>query len=393
MINREDWIMINHLHAKGCYQKDIAARLNISERTVRRALKRGGAPAKRRAGTRPSKLDPYKPLIDQLLSEDVWNAQVILALIREEGYTGGGSILRQYIQPKRALRKSRGTVRYETLPGKQLQHDWGEIVTRVAGQRCRVHFAVNTLGYSRRFHAWAGDSQDAEHTYESLVRSFDWFGGVPQAVLVDNQKTAVLSHGRQGEVQFNPGFLILAEHYGFVPRACRPRRPQTKGKDERNVGYVKQNFFQRYRAFDDLAHLNRCLEHWLLKVADPRRHTTVKEVVAVRFAREQPSLQPLPPIPFDTSYRDTRRVAMDAYVDVRGNRYSVPGALCGQMVSIRISLEGDLRVFDIADRLVASHRLVSAEAGWQSQPGHHAQLWRDTLQVEKRDLRAYEEVA
>src|SRR5436309_8369873 len=67
----------------------------------------------------------------------------------------------------------------------------------------------------------------------------------------------------------------------------RPYRAQTKGKDERMVGYIKQHFFVRYRAFESLAHLNALAEHWLREEADQRVHGTVKEVVSERFAREQ----------------------------------------------------------------------------------------------------------
>ncbi|WP_240702763.1 DDE-type integrase/transposase/recombinase, partial [Priestia megaterium] len=108
-----------------------------------------------------------------------------------------------------------------------LQHDWGEVEVDVAGQRCKVNFAVNTLGFSRRFHVFAAPKQDAEHTYESLVRAFRYFGGSVKTVLVDNQKAAVLKNSN-GNVVFNAGFLLLADHYGFLPRACRPRRARTK---------------------------------------------------------------------------------------------------------------------------------------------------------------------
>ncbi len=92
------------------------------------------------------------------------------------------------------MRPSKKTVRFETQPGYQLQHDWGEVEAEVAGQRCRVNFAVNTLGFSRRFHVFAAPKQDAEHTYESLVRAFRYFGGSVKTVLVDNQKAAVLKN-------------------------------------------------------------------------------------------------------------------------------------------------------------------------------------------------------
>ena len=174
----------------------------------------------------------------------------------------------------------------------------------------------------------AAPSCDAEHTYESLVRAFAWFGGVTGQVWVDNHKAAVTAHV-PGAVRFNERFKQLARHYGFVPKACRPYRPRTKGKVERIVGYAKQHFFQRYRSFESFAHLNQLLEAWLLGEADRRLHGTVKEVVAVRFQRERPALLPLPVHPIDTSYIETRQVGWDAYVNVRGNRYSVPSTYCG----------------------------------------------------------------
>ena len=392
MLNREDWLMIREMREKGCYLREIAERVGCSERTVRRALRRGGPPPRRRSGVRPGKLDPYKAQVDQWLADDVWNATVIFAELQACGYTGGISILRDYIRPKRVLRKVQGTVRFETAPGRQLQSDWGQLETVVSGEPMRVHFSINILGYSRRFHVWAAACEDAEHTYEGLIRAFEHFGGVPSEVWVDNQKAAVLSHGLDGRVRFNPGFLALASHYGFTPKACRPHRPQTKGKGERMVRYVKENFFQRHRAFESLDHLNRLLAQWLAEVADERVHGTHKAVVKERFEEERPRLFPLPPVRFDTSYRETRRVALDAFIDVRGNRYSVPAHLCGETVAVRIALDGTLKVFDAEGALAAEHRLRPREAGWQVVPEHHARLWQD-LKVETRSLERYEEVA
>jgi len=210
---------------------------------------------------------------------------VIYRELQAKGYTGRLSILRDYIRPKRALRVRRATVRFETAPGRQLQSDWAEHQTRIAGEPTTVHFIVNTLAFSRRFHFWCTDSEDAEHTFEGLIRSFEWFGGGPGEVLVDNQKAAVLEHPRGGPVQFHPRFVDLAGHYGFVPRACRPARAQTKGKDERMVGYIKHHFFLRYREFESWAHLNQLAEQWLREEADQRYHGTVREIVAERFAR------------------------------------------------------------------------------------------------------------
>jgi transposase len=391
MLRKEDFAVIKTLHQRGVYKKDIAAELGVHPKTVSRALERGSAPKPTRK-KRGSKLDPYKQKIDHLLQEGVWNAVVILREIQAEGYTGGITVLRQYIQPKRVMRPSRATVRFETEPGQQMQSDWGEIVIQIAGELVKVHFIVNQLGYSRRFHFWCTDRQDAEHTYEGIVLSFEYFSGVTKEVLIDNQKSAVLKASNNGRPQFNKRFLDLADFYGFTPRACRPYRARTKGKDERMVGYIKQHFFVRYRSFESWVHLNQQAQQWLTEEADQRVHGTVKEVVAERFERERPALEPLPSQRYDTSYRELRRVAWDSYIEVRGNRYSVPAHLVGQLVTVRIALDDTLRVYH-DENLVATHMLRTVQEGWVTVPEHHATLWKDVLQVEQRSLQTYEEVA
>ena len=393
MLSKGDWMDIKAQMEQGVYQKDIAASLGVHPKTIRRALKRGGAPSGRRPRVRWHKLGPYKELIGQLLADGVRNGVVIYRILREHGYPGKYTVLSDYLRPRRPARESRKTVRFETEPGRQLQSDWGELWTIVAGKRTKVHFIVNELGYSRRFHFWCTDSEDAEHTYEGIVRSFEYLGGVTKEVLVDNQKAAVIEHRIGDRVVFNERFLDMAGLYGFIPRACKPARARTKGKDERMVGYVKHNFFERHRSFESFAHVNRLGGTWLVEEADQRLHGTVKEIVADRFAHEAPSLGPLPRLRYDTSYLERRIAAWDGYIDVHGNRYSVPHRLCGAVVNIRISLDGVLSVYDGQDEKVAEHRLRPVHEGWVTVPSHHEQLWRETLHVERRDLAYYEEVA
>src|SRR5262245_30278764 len=119
MLSKEDWMTIQAQVAKGVYQKDIAAQLGVHPRTIRRALARGSAPSTKRPAARKSKLDPFKPAIDHLLQEGVWNAVVVLRELQAKGYDGEVSIVRDYLRPKRALRPSRATVRFETPPGRQ----------------------------------------------------------------------------------------------------------------------------------------------------------------------------------------------------------------------------------------------------------------------------------
>ena len=178
---KEDFVMIQALVKRGVYQRDIATILGVHPKTVGRALANGGAPSG--PAKRGSLLDPYKERVDGLLQEGVWNAVVIWRELQGVGYPGEISIIRDYIRPKRPLRSSRATVRFETAPGQQLQSDWGTVWVPIAGVDTEVHFSVNTLGYSRRFYFWCTDSEDAEHTYEGLVRSFEWFAGVPREVV------------------------------------------------------------------------------------------------------------------------------------------------------------------------------------------------------------------
>jgi transposase len=390
MLHKEDFAVIKALHERGVYQKDIAAQLGVDPKTVSRALRRGSAPPRARK-PRGSKLELFKAQVDQLLAEGVWNAMVIWRELQAQGYTGQLTVLREYIEPKRVLRAGKATVRFETGPGQQLQSDWSEVTSLIADEWVKVHFIVNQLGYSRRFHFWGTDREDAEHTYEGLARSLEYLGGVPKEVLVDNQKSAVLQP-RQGDqpARFNERFLDMAGHYGFTPRACRPYRARTKGKIERMASYLQQNFFVRYRSFESWAHLNQLAERWLAEEADQRLHGTVGEVVAVRFARERPALGPLPAQRYDTAYRETRQVSWDSYIEVRGNRYSAPADLAGQTVVVRISLDDQLQIY-AGEQLVAAHTLHTGRKNWVTVPEHHATLWETTLGVQHRPLAVYEE--
>jgi transposase len=122
MLGLEDFMTIQALVKRGVYRCDIAEQLGVHPKTVSRAVQRGGAPAARR-GRRGSLLDPYRPIIDGLLAEGVWNAVVIWRELQARGYAGGVSILRDYLHPKRPLRPGRATVRFETEPGRQVQTD------------------------------------------------------------------------------------------------------------------------------------------------------------------------------------------------------------------------------------------------------------------------------
>ena len=145
MLKKEDFAVIKVLAEDGVYQKDIAEKLGVHPKTVSRALQRGSAPGKSRKKT-VSKLEPYKRTIDRLLSEGVWNAVVVLREIQAEGYSGEISLIRKYVHPKRVLRSSRATVRFETKPGEQMQTDWGEVEVKIGGKATKCISSSTSWG-------------------------------------------------------------------------------------------------------------------------------------------------------------------------------------------------------------------------------------------------------
>lgn len=138
--------------------------------------------------------DGALPDVDEMLAYGVSNAEGIYRDIRKAGYTGKLSILRAYIRPKRKLRPSAGTGRYETAPGQQLQHGWAERLVTMAGSVRRfTSLAVNALGCSRGLHVVRMPCCDAEHTYEAVILAFEAFDGVSATLLVNTQKSAALN--------------------------------------------------------------------------------------------------------------------------------------------------------------------------------------------------------
>jgi hypothetical protein len=219
--------------------------------------------------------------------------------------------------------------------------------------RTKVRLCVLTLGYSRRIYVQAFRSEKQADWFTAIEGAIRHFGGVTTEILVDNAKALVDHNDGEGNVTFNAGFKAFCDHWGMKPRACRPYRARTKGKDERAVQYVKRNALagREFQSWDELeAHL----AWWMREVADVRIHQTTKEAPTVRFEKERPALLPvtghapyLPP----RSWR--RIVKTDATIDVCGNAYSVPYRLIGKTVDVTAS-GGKVEVRH-GDEVVAHH--------------------------------------
>ena len=284
MIRLEEWVDIVSRHNAGQSIKCIARELGVSRNTVRATLRREGPPRyERRTG--PSKLDPYKDyLVDRLTDVPELSAKRLLVEIQAQGYGGGISILKDYTRPYRVPRRG-PVVRFETPPGQQAQCDFGELGRHeIRGVTTKVYLFVMVLGFSRYMYTEATCDARSETFLACHARAFAYFGGMPAEVLYDNAKICALEHSRT-VVTFNEALLDFAGRFAFRPRLCRPARPQTKGKVERMIGYVKDAGLVG-RTFSDLADMNAQLLAWLEGEANVRDHATTGERPCDRLALE-----------------------------------------------------------------------------------------------------------
>ena len=361
---------IRTIHRQGLSISDIAGLTGFDRKTVRKWLRQPGPPRYGPRPPRPSTLDPYKPFIDQRLSAGVWNAMVLLRELRPQGYAGGYTMLKDYLQPKRQAARAVAVRRFETPPGRQAQVDWGHLGwVEHDGHRAPVWGFVFTLGSSRAMYADVATDQRLATLLRLHEEAFRQLGGVPEEILYDWIKTVVLGTDERGEVRWHPVFLDFARYWGFQPRLCRPYRAQTKGKVESGIRYLKGSFLPG-RVATAVEDLRSQLHAWVMVVANQRVHGTTHRIVRDAWEAERPHLQPLadrPPYPYVPDV--VRRVSRDAYVAYGANRYSVPWLVAGRDVRV-CEIAGHLEVYAGAER-IALHRLCADRHQVLTQRQHH----------------------
>ena len=373
----EEVTVMRQLLERGWSRRRIAAELGISRNTLSRYLAQGEWQPYSTAH-RSGQLDGHREWLQQQFEQHHGNAEVVRQeLVKQKGIRVSLRTVERAVQIWReALRQSaQATVRYETRPGKQLQADFGELWVLIGGVRTKVHLCVLTLGYSRRQVIRVYRHQKQRHWLQALEEAFRFWDGVPEQVLVDNARALItLNNPRTGELVINPTFAAFARHWGFTPKACWPHRPQTKGKDERGVGYVKRSGIAGHR-FDTWGQMESHLEWWNREIADVRIHGTTGEQPLVRFERnEARALMALNGKPSYLAEQEfSRRVAKDCCVQVEGNWYSVPAALVRQNVMVQIRHQQV--VIRQSGRIVARHtRQAANQRSRQVIAGHWAGL-------------------
>lgn len=365
---------IRMLHKEGHSIKAIARQSGRSRNTVRRVL-REAAPTAFQKPQRRSRLDAFKTYVRQRWEECSLSAVRLLAEIRPMGYSGSLVTLRRYLhtlKPERErLRKL--TVRYETPPGKQAQVDWAYAgrFPDPSGKIVPVYIFIMVLSFSRMLYVEFTSSMKLPTLIQCHLNAFAFLGGWPLEILYDNMKQIRLS-----PTQLNPLFLDFMNHYGIAAKTHRIRRPRTKGKVERMVEYVKDNFLNG-RSFVDPSDLNTQARHWLNYTANVRLHATTERRPVDLWPQEK--LIPLNSVPpYKLVDWASRKAGFDGFVRFAKSRYSVPPEYAGQTLSI--GQQEQKIIIRAQDMIVAEHLLPAKAASTVADPAHVAALWKLSLQ-------------
>jgi transposase len=340
-----------------------AARNDDSVTTVNSALPRP-------RGQRRSKLDIFEATISRLLERyPHMTATRIFEELKKQGYAGSYTILRERVKQLRSRPQKPLVVRFETGPGVQAQMDWAEyqIDFTLEGRR-RVNLFSYLLSYSRRQYFYFTDRQDFETTVAQHIRAFHHLQGVAATCLYDNMKV-VVTRWEDEQPIYNTRFLAFATHYGYRPWACRPRRPQTKGKVERPFHYVETSLLNG-RSFRSLEHLNEVTKWWLANVADVRLHRSIQKRPLDAHAEELPHLLPLPKHDYDTARVVYRIVDVEGMIQYASNQYSAPWRLVGELLPVRVT-ETELFIYDRRIQQLARHPLFFGQTGQRRVDPNH----------------------
>ena len=352
-MNLETWAYIRHLFfAEKLPKKLIARKLGLNIKTIRHALKKETF-SQDHSAPRTSKLDGFKDKIGDLLQNYSGISGVrILEEIKKIGYAGGGSILHDYLRTMRPSPKA--FLHIQTVPGEEAQVDWayaGTIPAEPSPQK--IYCFLLVLSFSSFLYLEFFPSQTLETFMTGHLHAFRFLPGVPKKIRYDNLLSVVRS--RLGStIQYNPRFVDFAKHYLFDPSVCNVKSPHEKGRVERNVRYVKENFLAG-RTFLSLPDINHQAFLWRDQVANSRLHgTTRRRPIDLFQEQEQALLLSLPSIDYDTRILASVKSTSQGLIKFESNRYSVPFNHANKMLTLKADTQ-EVWIYD-QEQLLAQHR-------------------------------------
>ena len=310
-----------------------------------------------------SRVEPYREAVTAWWEQGIQATTIHQALKREYGFQGSYFAVRRFVNTLAATHPE-VTVALDFAPGEAAQIDFGrgpDMVDVYTGKVIRSWFFIMTLAWSRHQYAECVPDQSTVTWLGCHRRAFEWFGGVPARLIIDNAKCAI-THACYYDPEVQRAYGEYAEGYGFKIDACPPREPQKKGRVEAGVKFVKRSFTPT-RTFRTLADANAQLQAWVLEVGN-RQHGTTHEQPLRRFQEvEKPLLGHLPDVPPQLATWAQVKVYRDGHVRFAEGRYSVPFVLSGQTLWLKAT--------ETVVQLFNDHHLVAAHPRL-SKPGEHA---------------------
>lgn len=350
----EIWAEIRRLyHVEKLSGRAIAETLRINWRTVQRALQHDHAPPPP-SPKRPSMLDTFQKDIGEILEATPLITGVrLLEELRRRGFQGGYSIVKERLAQLREHKQRQAFVRRVFHPGEAAEADWAHCGSiEVGGRPRRLYAFVIVLSYSRMLYLEFTVSEAMEDFLRCHQNAFRFFTGVPRKILYDNTRSVVLAHCGD-DVRWNPRFLDFAGHHLFKPVACNVAAGWEKGRVERAIQYIRDNFLLG-RSFRSLEEINAAAVTWREETANRRVHKTTGKRPVDLFTDDKARLLALPEVDYDTRILRSVRVTPDCRVTFENNTYSLPPRFVGQWLTLRAS-PVEVSVYD-GPIMVARHR-------------------------------------
>lgn len=320
----------------------------------------------------PSTVEPYRAYVIELRERGT-EIQAVYQRLWDRGYRGTYSSVWRFVRRLEPVTPE-ATVRVETAPGEEAQIDFGyvgRLFDPVTQSVRRAWAFVMTLSWSRHQYVEFVFDQSVPTWLRLHRQAFEFFGGVPRRLKVDNLKAAI-GHAHWEDPAMQRAYRDLAEHYGCLVDPCRVATPRHKGKVESGVHYVQRNFLGG-RTYDtlhaDVRRANREVLEWVRAVAGPRCHGTTKQSPLERFTQvEQAALLPLPAVPFEEVLWKQAKLGRDCYVTFDNAYYSAPHRLIGQVLWLRATATL-VQIYHAYD-VVATHTRASQPGSRQTVLAH-----------------------
>lgn len=367
MYRMDIYTTVKTLLQQGKSQRQIALALGIHRKVVKRIERSLDGDKEQSGYQRDHKLEAYRSTIEGYLENKLSAELIHKKLLHNESLQVSYSTVCRFLQRLQSTQTA--YVPMESAPGKEAQVDFGYLGTFDCkdGRQVKVWVFCMVLSYSRLGYFEAVTNQSLESFIHCHIHAFDYFGGAPQEVRLDNLKAGVTSPDFF-EPLIQEQYASFLSHYGAAAIPCRVRTPQHKGKVESSVKYVKNNFL---RSLDHCSweQLNHDLTTWTSTVANQRTHGTTKRVPYEQWQQsEREELQPLPAQRYKFYHVEERKVSRFGHITFRSNYYSVPYDLVGH--TLRLFSDGTLLRISYQDKEVAMHCILKDKGKFVTQTSH-----------------------